>query len=981
ATGPLAHTVLLRLGGRAHVLVLVVHHIVADGWSLGVGQRDLAALYRAALAGTPSLRPAGSAGNGGSAGLPPLPIQYADFADWQRSWIAGEESARQVAYWKEQLRSLPSLDLRGDRPRPPFQTFSGAYVPLELAAGSGDALGELARRQGVTLFMALLAGFQVLLGRYTQQDDFAVGALTANRNRAELEDLIGVFINNLALRVDLAGDPRVADLLAHVRDTTLAAYAHQELPFERLLEELHPERDLSRGALIQAMFNLLNFPGTRERLPGLTLSSAGVKNERANFDVMLWMIDEPGRLSGWLEYNSDLFDASTARRMADHFARLVETLATDPAQRISALPLLSAGERQQLLADLSRHPGAHDWQQCIHHLFERQAAATPGAPAVAFAGRHLSYGELNERANRLARRLRGLGVGPEVRVGICMHKSLDLPVAVLAALKAGGCYVPMDATYSSDRLSFLLSDARIGVLLTQEDVVATLPEVEAPRLCVDADWPSIATEDGHDLPAAATGVLPTNLAYVIYTSGSTGKPKGAMIEHRSLVNAYLAWEESYRLRQDTTSHLQMASFSFDVWSGDFVRALCSGAKLVLCPRDTLLEPEKLIELMEQERVDCAEFVPAVMRGVMEQLKASGRRLDPMRLLAVGSDAWYVEESLALLELCGPQTRLVNSYGVTEVTIDSTFFELAPGSGAMTSSAMVPIGRPFANQEVFVLDGNLGPVPVGLPGELCLGGAGVARGYLDRPDLTATKFVPHPASAEAGQRMYRTGDLARWLPSGDVEFLGRLDHQVKVRGFRIEPGEIESVLGEHPAVRQAVVVVLEQKPGDKHLVAYVVPRELPDGAAAAALATEVRTHVKEKLPEYMVPSAFVILPELPLTPNGKVDRRALPAPDWSATVRSEDFVAPRTAVEELVAEIWKEVLHVERVGAFDNFFERGGHSLIATQVVSKIRQSLEVDLPLRTLFESRTLAELALEIEEVLITRLESLTEEEMAELL
>ena len=941
-TGPLLRALLVRLAPEDHLLLVVVHHIVTDGWSMNVFQSDFARFYQAGVLGQ-------------EPDLPALPIQYGDFADWQRHRFTGEVLEGLIAYWRPQLAGLPHLDLRGDRPRPPVQTYGGGYEDFRISLDDVGRLESLAGSEGASLFMALTAGLQTLFHRYSGQDDFAIGSYIANRNRAEVERLVGFFINLLALRADLSGDPTVRELLGRVRATTLGGYEHQDLPFEKLVKAIRPERDLSRGAVVQVLFNLLNFPAVHEELPGLTLSGSGVRNDRANFDVSLWMADGPDGLLGWLEYNTALFDRATVRHMAGQLQRLFEEMARNPERRVSELALLSGSERLQLVSGWGVRPASWDLDLCFHELVERQAAATPDAEAVVAGGRRMTYRELDEQSNRLARRLRRLGVGPEVRVAVCLHKRLELPVAVLGVLKAGGAYVPLDATYASDRLSYMLDASGAAVVLAEEAVEAGLPETGAPVLRVDD--PSLQEESAARLDRSGTGADPANLAYVIFTSGSTGRPKGVMIAHRSLVNAYLAWELEYGLRS-LTSHLQMASFSFDVFTGDLARALASGGKLVLVPRELLLEPAKLVALARAEACDYMEFVPAVLRGVMEHLDQTGERIESTKLVVAGSDAWYVGEGIALARLLGPGTRVINSYGITETTIDNTLLELGTEDGkGLAAAAMIPIGRPYANNEVYVLDRRMEPVPMGVPGELFLGGAGVARGYLGRPDLTAERFVPHPFSAVPGERLYRTGDLARWLPQGIVEMLGRADNQVKVRGFRIEPAEIEAALGKHPRVKQAVVLALEARPGDKRLVGYVVPEDGPVG-----LIDELRSDLRGRLPDYMVPSAFVVLESFPLTPNGKVDRRSLPAPDWNRADDDGAFVAPRTETERRLAALWSEVLKIDRIGAFDSFFDLGGHSLLATQLLSRIRAAFEVELPLRRLFLSPGLAEQAAEID-------------------
>ncbi|HHH41604.1 MAG TPA: amino acid adenylation domain-containing protein, partial [Chloroflexi bacterium] len=656
----------------------------------------------------------------------------------------------------------------------------------------------------------------------------------------------------------------------------------------------------------------------------------------------------------------------------------------------------------------------HPQDLCVHRLIEAQAERTPDAVAVVLPSTEggpdarLTYGELNRRANQLAHHLRKRGVGPETVVGICVERSLEMIVGVLGVLKAGGAYLPLDPLYPPERLAYMLDDAGVAILLTDSNTLPRLPirmeatrdeateatrgeASEAPRdeateatrdeapgaeaslatrpsdlitqpsalrpqpsdlvtLNLD-DWTPFADEPDTN---PEVPVSPTNLAYLIYTSGSTGQSKGVMIEHRSLVNAYRGWEASYRLRSVRT-HLQMANFAFDVFSGDLVRALCSGGRLVLCPREWLLDPERLYGLMRREGVECAEFVPAVLRHLIQYLDETGERLDFMRLLICGSDSWYVSEYRQFLRFCGPETRLINSFGLTEATIDSCFFE---GSAMdLSGEQVVPIGRPFANVRLYILDDHLQPVPVGVPGELFIGGLGVARGYHNRPKLTEEKFIPDPFSDDPNARLYRTGDLARYLPDGNIEFLGRLDYQVKVRGYRIELGEIEATLGRHPAVREAAVVALEVAPGDKRLAAYIVP-----AGETVPTAGELRRFLQERLPDYMVPSAYVVMEALPLTPNGKVDRQALPEPEWSRRQLAGEYVAPRTPVEEVLAGIWSQVLGVEEVGVHDNFFELGGHSLLATQLVSRVREAFEIELPLRHVFECPTVATLAERIE-------------------
>ncbi len=984
--GPLLRTTLLWLDEEEYLFLLTMHHIICDGWSIGVFIGELTALYTAFSAGKPSP-------------LPELPIQYADFAVWQREWLQGEVLEEQLAYWKQQLGDDPGiLELPTDRPRPPIYTNNGAVLSRKLSKELADALQALSREEGVTLFMTLLAAFQTLLHRYTGQEKISVGTPIANRNRAEIEGIIGFFVNTLVLRTDLSGNPTFRHLLKRVREVTLGAYAHQDLPFEMLVDALQPERDMSHTPLFQVMFILQNAPVQGQELPGLTLSQVETHPGTSTFDLTLSMAEGPDGLEASVEYNTDLFDAATIRRMLDHFQTLLEAIAADPDRPIAELPLLTEAERQQLLVEWNDTATDHPQDLCVHQLIEAQAERTPDAVAVVLPSTEggpdarLTYGELNRRANQLAHHLRKRGVGPETVVGICVERSLEMIVGVLGVLKAGGAYLPLDPLYPPERLAYMLDDAGVAILLTDSNTLPRLPlRMEAPRdeateatrdeapgaeaslatrpsdlitqpsalrpqpsdlvtLNLD-DWTPFADEPDTN---PEVPVSPTNLAYLIYTSGSTGQSKGVMIEHRSLVNAYRGWEASYRLRSVRT-HLQMANFAFDVFSGDLVRALCSGGRLVLCPREWLLDPERLYGLMRREGVECAEFVPAVLRHLIQYLDETGERLDFMRLLICGSDSWYVSEYRQFLRFCGPETRLINSFGLTEATIDSCFFE---GSAMdLSGEQVVPIGRPFANVRLYILDDHLQPVPVGVPGELFIGGLGVARGYHNRPELTEEKFIPDPFSDDPNARLYRTGDLARYLPDGNIEFLGRLDYQVKVRGYRIELGEIEATLGRHPAVREAAVVALEVAPGDKRLAAYIVP-----AGETVPTAGELRRFLQERLPDYMVPSAYVVMEALPLTPNGKVDRQALPEPEWSRRQLAGEYVAPRTPVEEVLAGIWSQVLGVEEVGVHDNFFELGGHSLLATQLVSRVREAFEIELPLRHVFECPTVATLAERIE-------------------
>jgi amino acid adenylation domain-containing protein/thioester reductase-like protein len=950
ARGPMLRLSLLRLSDQDHIVLMTVHHIAYDGWSTGVLVHEFATLYRwltEAVTTRPSLRAPHQLP------LPPLAVQYPEWADWQRRWLADGLLDQQLAYWKERLRGVPPLlALPTDRPRPHVWTFRGATVPLHFPPSLVAQLRALGKQEGCTLFMTLLAAFEVLLHRYTGQDDICVGSPIANRNRVEVEGLIGFVVNTLVLRGDVSGNPTFRALMRRVRDTALGAYAHQDVPFERLMQAVNPNRDVRHSSLFQVLFVLQNAPVHIPPIPGLTarLLLDG-HNGTAKFDLTLGLTEMPEGLVGIFEYNRDLFDATTIERMAGHFRRLLEEVVADAARPIGDLPLLSDDERRHIAAtgEGSRCAGHLNAEvatpRTLPTLFEARVTEQPDAVAVVWGDERLTYRELSRRANRIARYLRGRGVGPEALVGLYLERSVETVVGLLAVLKAGGAYVPLDPALPRDRLAVVLADSQPALVLTQQRLRSDLPFDAERVVALDVTAPPWNGLSDADVEST---VSPDNLAYVIYTSGSTGTPKGCMIEHRSLINAYDGWDLAYRLRE-LSGALVMVNFAFDVFTGELTRTLGSGGKLVLCPTEALLDPEGLLALIRREEVQYAEFVPAVMRPLLRYLETTGQALGPVKLVVVGSDVWYGGEFHRLRRVLGPNVRLVNSYGLTEATIDNLYFDGT--DDGLYDDGPIPIGRPYANQRACVLDARLNLQPIGVSGELHVGGAGLARGYLNRTELTAQKFIPDPY--HPGERLYKSGDLARMLPSGAIELLGRTDNQVKVRGFRIELGEIEATLTQHPAVREAAVVARDDGDG-KRLVAYVVVAE----SAAAPSVTDLRSFLGGKLPEYMVPSVFMPLAALPLSVNGKVDRRALPAPDLSRPALAVEFVPPRTPTEVSLAAIWAHVLRVARVGVRDNFFELGGHSLVATQVLARVRTEFGIELPLRKLFEAPVLADFA-----------------------
>ena len=922
--GPLLRTALLKLDEQTHVLLLTIHHTVFDGWSFDVLFRELTTFYQ--LFST-----------GNVAALPEPEIQYADFAHWQRDWLADDVLEAQLSYWRQQLGgSLPVMELPADRPRPAIQTFRGAKRTLFLSKELTESLKALSQQRGTTLFMTLLAAFKILLHRYTGQNDIIVGSLAAGRTRAEIERLIGFFANTLVLRTELSGDPTFCELLIRVRKVCLGAYGHQELPFERLVEVLQPERDMSHHPVFQVLFVLHNIPRPPFELAGLTMAPMDLDSGTAMLDLTLFMEEKQQALVGTFEYNTDLFDAATIERMMGHFYNLLNAIVADPERRISELSLLSAAERRQLLLDWNDTKADYPEEKCIHEWFESQVQRTPERIAVVCGSRQLTYRQLSRRSNQLAQRLRCLGVGPEVLVGIHMEPSLEVVVGLLGVLKAGGAYVPLDTTYPSERLAFMLEDTKVSVLLTQTQLVNGLPEHNATAICLDSAW---ETGSGQSEEHPASGVSAQNLAYVIYTSGSTGRPKGVQIPHRAVVNFLASMQRKPGLGGDDRL-LSVTSLSFDIAGLELYLPLMVGATVILGDRAHALDASRLLELMQRWGATVMQATPATWHLLLE---AGWPGSDRLKVLC-GGEALSREFANQLLN---KSASLWNMYGPTETTIWSSVYRVQSEHGPLL------IGTPIANTRFYILDRHLQPVPVGVPGELHIGGGGLARGYLNRPELTAEKFIADPFSETPGERLYKTGDLARCLPDGNIEYLGRMDYQVKIRGFRVELGEIEAVLRSHPAVREAVALIREERAGEKRLVAYVTAAE-----KSSSLASELRSFLKKKLPDYMLPSAFVFLDSFPLTVSGKIDRRALPSPDSVRPDLAAAYIEPWTDAERIVANVWQDVLHLDKVGLHDNFFDLGGHSLLMVQVHSKLRRAFEKNVSMVEMFQYPTIASLA-----------------------
>jgi aspartate racemase len=925
--GPLFRASLIRFAAEDHLLLLTMHHAVTDGWSLDVLAEELKTLYAAFSLGQPSP-------------LPELPLQYADFAQWQRERLGGAEGEAQLAFWRRHLgRPLPTLSLPTDRPRPTVQSFRGATHHFQLSPSVADAVRRLGSAERATPFMVLLAGFAGLLHRYTGQDDIVVGTPVTNRSRVDLEPLIGFFVNTLALRTNASGQPTFRELVRRVRDATIEAYAHQDVPFERVVEALHPERGLGDNPLFGVAFALQD----------VTDSDAAfdVESVGAQFDLTLdlWMGD--AGLEARFQYAADLFDPATIERMVGHLDMLLSGWLGEPDRPLAELPMLTVVERQQLLVEWNDTRSEFPSEACLHHLFEAQVERTPDAVALSFEAEQMTYRELDRRANQLAHYLRGLGVGPEVLVAICVHHSLEMVIGLLGIVKAGGAYVPLDPSYPKARLAFMLEDSHAPVLLTLAPLLPQMPAHGAKVVCLDTDWAAIAACPEEP---PMSGTVPDSLVYVIYTSGSTGTPKGAMITHRGLVN-YLTWCITAYAVGDAQGAPVNSPIAFDLTITSLFAPLLAGKRVLLFREDDSLQVLGAV-MSATGDFSLIKLTPAhldVLNAMLPPESPAGLT----RALIIGGEALR-EASLSFWRAHAPKTRLINEYGPTETVVGCCAYEVPPG---MPSLATVPIGRPIANTQIYLLDAQMEAVPIGVPGELYIGGAGLARGYLNCPALTAEKFVPSPMGDEAGARLYRTGDFARYRSDGNLEFLGRIDHQVKIRGFRVELSEIEAVLCQYRQVREAVVLARDQVTGDKHLVAYVVSDDkLPPTVS------ELQTFLRQRLPDYMVPRDFVTLDALPLTANGKVDRRALQA---APVVRTPTRRAtpPRDSLEARLIEIWQNVLGVSPIGVDANFFTLGGTSLLAVRLFARIDEAFGGVFPLAMLFQAPTVERLAQAIRE------------------
>jgi amino acid adenylation domain-containing protein len=946
-----------------HVVLLTLHHIIADFWSLAVLVHELGILY-----------------NSDGVSLEPLPLSYGDFVAWQANRLARDQD-KLWQFWQHELSgTLPVLNLSTDKPRPRIQTFRGSSYRFSLQKELTDRLLALGQIHNATLYMTLLATFQLLLHRYTGQEEILVGTPTAGRSRADLSGIIGYFVNMLVMRADCSDDPTFVDFLDQVRDRALAVLAHEDYPFPLLVERLQPLRTSDRSPLVQVVLVLQKSPmnepdlsalalgeaGARMTLGKLSLESVPLEQRIAMFDLTLMFAEVDDRLEASLKYNTDLFNETTIARMASHFQTLVENLVNTPEQRLSMVPLMAAWEQRELLAEWNRIEASSSQSDCLHRTFEAQVARTPDATALTCKLEDLSYRELNRRANLLAHHLRALGCRPEMLVGVCLERSSNLLVAILGVLKAGAAYVPLDPSYPMERLDFMLQDSGVSLLVTEQQL--HLPVIATQVINLDVDWSMIA-EGSEENPVVEMDS--DHAAYVIYTSGSTGKPKGSVICHAQVARLFTSTKDWFHFTShDVWTLFHSPSFDFSVW--EIWGALLYGGRLVIVPHLISRAPEAFYQLLVKEHVTILNQTPSAFQS---QIEAEAQYLDQnalsLRLVIFGGEALNLQSLGPWIQRYGDKRpQLVNMYGITETTIHVTYKAIE--SDDLNRGASL-IGRPIPDLQVYVLDQSLNPVPRGVAGELFVGGAGLARGYLHRPDLTAERFLPHPFDTRPGARLYRTGDTGRYLDKAEIEYLGRVDQQVKVRGYRIELGEIEAVLREHPSVQQAAVLIREDIRGDKKLIAYLVFHP-----GSATIVVELQTHVRRKLPAYMVPAEFIEIDELPLTPSGKLNHRALPEPQHLRPDLQVPFVAPSTLIEEALADIWSEVLDVKSVGVHDSFFELGGHSLLATQLISRAEEAFGVKIPLRTLFEGPTVSHLALHI---LQSQLSEIHDDDLTQLL
>ncbi|MGF1938041.1 MAG: non-ribosomal peptide synthetase [Nostoc sp. ChiQUE02] len=919
---------LLRLSEVEHILLVTMHHIITDGWSCGVFLRELSTLYAAFSTNQPSP-------------LPELPIQYADFAIWQRDRIQGEFLATKLNYWRQQLSGeLPVLQLPTDRPRPSVTTFAGAKQYFTFSTVLTNALKQLSQREDATLFMSLLAAFNILLYRYTDQKDIVIGSPIANRNRAELEGMLGLFVNTLVLRNNLSGNPTFCELLHQVREVTLNAYAHQDLPFEMLVEELQPERDLSRNPLYEVMFVLQNTPMSVQEVSGLTLRALDFDSGTSQLDIFLSMFESPEGLTGCLEYNTDIFDSTTITQFINNYQTLLQNIVANPEQRICQLPLLTASEQEQLLFKFNQTHA--DYQDTpLHQLFEQQVELTPDSLALISESEKVTYRQLNQKVNQLAHYLQKQGVTKETLVALCLERTVDMVVGILAILKAGGAYIPLDPSYPVERLNFMLSDSQASVLISHQEILEKLSLFSAKTVCLDIHKDQIAQESPENLINISKA---DNLAYIIYTSGSTGTPKGVLGTHRGTVNGlHWLWKTYPFTPGEVCCQKTAISFVDSVW--EIFAPLLKGIPTLIISNATVLDPQLFIEALAHYKVTRIILVPSLLRLLLDNYSHLTNKLSQVKLWITSGEALSVKLAKNFRELV-PFAKLINLYGSSEVSANATYYDTSLLSDQANS---VPIGRPIDNTQVYVLNHDLQPIPIGVIGELYIGGDGLAKGYLHRLELSQERFIDNPFVTQT--KLYKTGDLVRYLNDSNIEYLGRHDEQVKIRGFRVELGEIATAITQHPDVQESVVIADNDTQQNQTLIAYVVTDKHD-------IAAQISPYLQQKLPNYMLPSAFVVLDALPLTPNGKVDKRSLRTDEVIRTNTTKSFIAPRNFAELSLVKLWENLLNTNHIGVTDNFFDLGGHSFLAVRLMAQIQDKFGHNLTLSTLFENPTIEKLA-----------------------
>jgi amino acid adenylation domain-containing protein len=936
---PLIRFKLLKISSNIYILLLTIHHIISDGWSTGILRKEICTIYTDFYQGK-------------ECSLPPLPIQYADYSAWQRETLTQEFIDQQVGYWQEKLADIPPLlELPTDYPRPPVPSQKGSIERFTISSDLTKKIKHLTQQNSATLYMTFLGAFSTLLYRYSGQSDVVIGSPLTNRNKQEFEPLIGFFVNTIVLRTIFQENPTFNQLLNQVKQTCLEAYGHQDVPFEFLVEALKVNRDLSYSPIFQVMFAMQNYPQQTWKLPDLTLSSLTFEAGSAKFDLIFYLTEAENELYVAWEYNTDIFTSHTIKRMLSHFQVLLEEIVANPQVNVCNLPLLKEEEKKQILVDWNNNKVINFKEQCVHQLFEEQVIKTPEDIAVVFGEEKLTYQELNEKANQLANYLRKLGVKPDVLVGFCLERSLDMIVGVLGILKAGGAYVPIDLNYPSDRISYMLENSQVPILLTQSHLQESIPSFTGKKICLDINWQDINLESKNNLINETTL---DHLIYVIYTSGSTGQPKGVLLTHYSISNL-VQWQIKTTTVALNVKTLQFSPISFDVSCQEIFSTLCYGGTLVLISEEQRKDFNTLPDFLEKQGVERL-FIPFVGLQIFTEIANLNQNLLP-NLKEIITAGEQLKLSASIRSFFGRLNHctLHNQYGPSESHVVTAF---TLPKNLENCSYLAPIGFPIDNTQIYILDTYLKPVPIGVIGELYIGGKVIAKGYLKRDDLTQERFIPNPFSEG---KLYKTGDLCRYLADGNIQYIGRIDNQVKIRGFRIELGEIEATLNKYEPIQETVVITTENQKKEKSIVAYYITHH-----QVTITPQNIKEFLKEKLPEYMIPSVFIPLEKFPLSPNGKVDRKALPKPDDYRVESSNEMVLPRNETEEKIAKIWHDILDLEKVGIHDNFFDVGGNSVLSIQTVARISKIFDITFALKDLFKMPTIAELAQRVETIIV---------------